>query len=1343
MAQKAFVISAVIKTAFEGAEKGLTKLKSNLNKIVSDMKKVPEETQKSVNKLSNDLQTMSERAGRGIEFGTFSNPSEVQAYMQDLRKVEIAQMKITDKLVTRSGFSKQEIEDVNKQTSAIEKKQKALEKTEKELDDIRQLTRAVREEEAKAASKLGMDPAQLAKPGELEKQMAARQGPDGRAKDPEAAKELRILREVQKAREKLEKDAAGILDTEAKLQAKYKKQNRELNAQKQAKDRTLRSSLDNLLAAKKISKVEYDKRIALLDQQKIYDNIGESVKKASYKQLNKETKQNIRVAERQAKAQDRVKKGFFANVTAATLYYSALRIVRRVLRAITRTVTELDDSFTQIAMVTNKTRKEAWAMTNQFQSLALEVGTTTDQVAKLAVFFARQGRTAEEAFRLTKVAAMAAKVASIDASESANFLTSAINGFGLAIDQAMDVSDKFAALGASSASSYQEMAVALSKVAPSAKVAGVNIDQMLGFLAKGIETTREAPENIGTAFKTVFARMTQLRDFGKTLEEGVAVNTVEEALRTAGVALRDNQGNFRQMGDVLTELGHKFEGLSRNQQAYIATALAGTRQQSRLLAVMQNFDRTMELVQTSTEAAGATLAQHAEYSEGMEAANARLQTSFQKIITSLVSSDAVIAVIDAIAKGLNNIANVAKALVITMGVLTAAVLVYAMVKKRQVLIDTLGVKSTVAMTFAKQVYTVVTGKATIATLGFGKALAVATGGITIILAGLAMLIGGMFDIGKQSEKTSEKVKQLQVDIYNLGKEEKDFDKLVDRFKELEKQTFKTSEELAEMNELLEKIREAGGSEYDFVLAGTLDDAVIEEYKQILAERKAMKQEELRQTGADILDPVLRNGRAITAKASEMTLADRQASVEYIASLFQGFDQMAAEQQEQIRTSIRNNLQDYIDGLTLKGSQYGVDIDEEASKIALDEKLLLVMEDSFETLFTGMENGEMADSERITQILGNFLSLDPEDQEFLKSIYSSQFGNIFELDPQVIQDLVGKGFNVNSINAMLSGMEDSLGDFSGAKEITEFYAKLLSQIDPSDAEAIAEIQSRTVAEISRLGGGADVIKDFVGAITDPMAFENAMNIFRETTNSLDALLEASEAFAKGEIPENFEKLIRDYPELADDIRNGTIDMEKAMEYVTDSAVKNVKQKISDLRRQMAQEDNEEVKAAYQAQIDTLQEMLENPLFLFNKFAEESAEIIEKNYKTQIDFVKQVNQQRKEEIDLMEQKLRMAKSMLDLDRQLAALSRDTSYGAQARARDIQEQQRAAAIEREKLVMDLITEQAISELEKKRDENVQSIKDNVEEIADAFRGRGTTRGGGTLGNIEAYTGFSLVTN
>lgn len=286
------------------------------------------------------------------------------------------------------------------------------------------------------------------------------------------------------------------------------------------------------------------------------------------------------------------------------------------------------------------------------------MGSTTTEIAKLSVFFFRQGLAQKDALIMTEVAATAAKVASIDATESANFLTSAINGFGLASSDAMKVSDKFAALGAASASSYEELAVALSKVAPVAKVAGVGIDQMMGFLAKGVETTREAPENIGTAFKTVFARMTQLTDFGKTLEDNTSVNAVEEALALANVALRDSQGTFRNMGDVITELGLKFDGLDRNTQSYIATALAGTRQQSRLLAVLQDFGRTQELVDVSTNSAGATMRQHAAFARSMEAAMNNLTTSFQMLITKISDSQTIIDFVNMLARSIDVVGSV-------------------------------------------------------------------------------------------------------------------------------------------------------------------------------------------------------------------------------------------------------------------------------------------------------------------------------------------------------------------------------------------------------------------------------------------------------------------------------------------------------------------------------------------------------------------------------------------------------------------------------------------------------------------------------------------------------------
>ena len=357
------------------------------------------------------------------------------------------------------------------------------------------------------------------------------------------------------------------------------------------------------------------------------EKITAEKKKQKAQEKGSNIQATIKQAKEHQKANEGVKKSFLGKISMAAIYYAALRTLRKLMSSVINTVKELDKSLTEVAMVTSMSRKEAWKLVSAYQNLAHEVGTTTDEIAKLSVYFFRQGRTQKDALELTRVAAIAAKVASIDATESANFLTSAINGFGMAADQALEVSDKFAALAASSASSYQELAVALSKVAPSANMAGVGIDFMMGVIAKGIETTREAPENIGTAFKTIFARMMQIREFGATLDDATGVNKVEEALKQAEVSLRDSTGTFRDMDQVLNELGQKWSTLTRNEQSYIATALAGTRQQTRLLAVMQDYERTVELVNISQNSLGATFAQQVEYAGGMQAAVARLNNA--------------------------------------------------------------------------------------------------------------------------------------------------------------------------------------------------------------------------------------------------------------------------------------------------------------------------------------------------------------------------------------------------------------------------------------------------------------------------------------------------------------------------------------------------------------------------------------------------------------------------------------------------------------------------------------------------------------------------------------------
>ena len=414
------------------------------------------------------------------------------------------------------------------------------------------------------------------------------------------------------------------------------------------------------------------------------------------------------------------------------------------------------------------------------------------------------------------------------------------------------MSDKFAALAASSASSYEELAVGLSKFASQANLAGLSVDFALGLLAKGVETTREAPESIGTALKTVLARMRELTDLGKTMEDGMDVNRVDKALRQIGVSLRNASGEFRDMESVLTEVGQKWDTLTSNQQANVAVSLAGTRQQSRLIAMFQDFDRTLDLVNISLESEGATLAQHMSYMEGMEASMTRLTTAWQNFINSLVESEFIIGIVKAISWSIEQLTklmelggNVTKTLVVVIVALSVATVAYNKIAQHRLAVQTaqnaaeaaglkiaktnlimLALEKIAAL--AKIVYskilialTIAQMKATIAGGGaWATFWALATGPIGLVVAGIAAITAGAVLLTKalknNSKALEEENKELKKNAYELSQKRKKTQELISEQEKYKNILFRTEEDIANEKEFqavlveeVENLREQG------------------------------------------------------------------------------------------------------------------------------------------------------------------------------------------------------------------------------------------------------------------------------------------------------------------------------------------------------------------------------------------------------------------------------------------------------------------------------------------------------------------------------------------------------
>ena len=299
----------------------------------------------------------------------------------------------------------------------------------------------------------------------------------------------------------------------------------------------------------------------------------------------------------------------------------------------------LDKSLTNISIVTRKSREEVQGFTRDFISMAKQTGMSIDDIAQGAVIFFQQGLSDEEAMKMTKIAAEFAKVADITVESASDKLTAAVNGYNMAVSEAADVADKLNVLAAESAASIDELATAMEKGASMASQSGLSFDKYNAILATMIEVTREAPENIGTSMKTIMARFQQIKEAGTTEDGDSDVNAVETALKSVGVSLRDEQGILRDLGDVLDDLGPKWESLDRNTQAYLGTVIAGTRQQSRFISLMQNWDRALELTTASEQSAGAQALQHQLAMEGLEASINNVTIAWQNFLTKLTSSN--------------------------------------------------------------------------------------------------------------------------------------------------------------------------------------------------------------------------------------------------------------------------------------------------------------------------------------------------------------------------------------------------------------------------------------------------------------------------------------------------------------------------------------------------------------------------------------------------------------------------------------------------------------------------------------------------------------------------------
>lgn len=194
----------------------------------------------------------------------------------------------------------------------------------------------------------------------------------------------------------------------------------------------------------------------------------------------------------------------------------------------------------------------------------------------------------------------------------------------------------------------------MSKVASAAAAMGVGEDQLAAQLSTIISVTRQAPESVGTALRTVYARISDIK--AGIDEDGVDLGRYSGKMAELGFNVLDVAGNLRDMGEVMEEIGGKWADLTREQQINLAQTMAGQRQYSNLIALFDNFDKYTDALNTAQNAAGTLQKQQSTYLEGTAAHLNKLKAAVQNLYDSLINTDSLEPIIDFFTKLTNGVA---------------------------------------------------------------------------------------------------------------------------------------------------------------------------------------------------------------------------------------------------------------------------------------------------------------------------------------------------------------------------------------------------------------------------------------------------------------------------------------------------------------------------------------------------------------------------------------------------------------------------------------------------------------------------------------------------------------
>ncbi|WP_395152280.1 phage tail tape measure protein [uncultured Allofournierella sp.] len=238
-----------------------------------------------------------------------------------------------------------------------------------------------------------------------------------------------------------------------------------------------------------------------------------------------------------------------------------------------KVATDFETAMSSVKAITGATGEEFELLREKAIDLGATTAFSSGEVAEAMTEMGKAGWSTQQILDgmsgvLDATAASGESLGSV-----ATIVADSITGFGLAASDSARVADLLTQAANSGTIGITDLGESYKYIAPIAQSMGMSIEDVTTAIS-AMSMAGIKGSQAGTAIRTVLTNMAKPTD------------TVATAMDNLGISITNSDGTFKSLDEIVTIMRTSFSGLTDDQKAYYATALAGKEGMSGLLSLL-------------------------------------------------------------------------------------------------------------------------------------------------------------------------------------------------------------------------------------------------------------------------------------------------------------------------------------------------------------------------------------------------------------------------------------------------------------------------------------------------------------------------------------------------------------------------------------------------------------------------------------------------------------------------------------------------------------------------------------------------------------------------------------